>query len=325
METINRKKECNDKDRIRRNLIGCFGILHYGAIEITIQCIESLLKIRRIEECLIIVFDNDLRNNIKNELVEYFDSISNIEVISDGKKHGFSDANNKIYSRCQKYDFRFLGILNNDIEIYQRNFIDILIQKIEEDKYYIIGPDIYKKETDDHQSPLAIEYPGSKVLYDQFIKNSLRIISVQKDAMDAVLEKQRIEKAHRYIPRVFFTLYRSITQGRNYAARYSKEHENAILSGAALFFTDKYLKAEDKAFYPITQFYFEEMILGLKCKEKNYRTLYTPDLKVFHKHAAASLQDAGSALKYEHITAERMIESFKVLKEYEREVLGKEE
>lgn len=313
----------NNENGIKYN--SCFGILHYGDIRITIRCIESLLRLKHIEECLIIVYDNDLGSDIKTSLSEYFGSIPNIKVISDGKKHGFSVANNALYSYCKRYDFQFLGILNNDIEIYQKNFIDILIQKIQEDKYYIIGPDIYKKETDDHQSPLAIDYPGIKKIYDQLIKPSLLISSDIKTAMNAVIEKQRIEKAHRYLPRIFFTLYRSITQGKNYSVRYSKEHENAILSGAALFFTEKYLKVEDKAFYPVTEFYFEEMILGLKCKEKNYRTLYTPDLKVYHKHAVASLADAGSSLKYEQIVAKRMIESFEVLKKYEKEVLGKQD
>lgn len=299
------------------SFLGCFGILHYGDIGITKKCVNSLLQLNRIQDCLIVILDNDLRMNAKKEFLDIYKSLSNVQLIKTEEKCGFSKANNYLYKKCLLYNLKFIAMLNNDIEIYQKDFIDNLMDVINLNKYYIIGPDIYKPSTHEHQSPLALYYPGV-----ENINNSMMYMyreMLQSDDVVKKFIKQRmvIDLAHKYLPNFIFAMYRSFCNMNTAPLSYTKSYEDCILSGACLIFTNKFINKEDRAFEPETEFYFEEMIMGLRCKIKGYKTLYTPILKVHHKHAASSLKETKSQIEYEKIVANRMIESFEVLKKYE--------
>lgn len=298
--------------------LGCFGILHYGDIEVTKKCINSLLKLNNIHNCLIMILDNDLRTNAKEEFFRLFQSHANIQLIKTEEKCGFSKANNYLYKRCLSYDSKFIAMLNNDIEIHQIDFIDKLMQIINQKKYFIIGPDIYKKSTGEHQSPMELSYPGVDSINNGIMLRGCRDILENDDSVYKVIkQKKNIILAHKCLPNFLFSIYRCINQGIKIALRYKRPHEDCILSGACLIFTDKFIMQEKTAFYPETEFYFEEMILGLRCREKGYKTLFTPTLKVYHQHAASVLYDAKSLVDYEKTVAKRMLESFEILKKCE--------
>ena len=301
----------------KKSYLGCFGILHYGDINVTKKCIDSLLKLNKIHGCLIMILDNDLRTNVKEDFERLYQSFSNIRLIKTEEKCGFSKANNYLYKQCLLYNLKFIAMLNNDIEIQQIDFIDKLMQIIEQNKYYIIGPDVYKKSTDDHQSPLELSYPGVENINNTIICKCRDILENDDSVNKLIKQKKNIILAHKYLPDFLFYIYRCISQGTTMALRYRQSHEDCILSGACLIFTNKFIKQEKIAFYPETEFYFEEMILGLRCKAKGYKTLYTPLLKVHHKHAASALQDAKSLIDYERTAAKKMMESFEILKKCE--------
>lgn len=301
----------------RDSFLGCFGILHYGDIEVTEKCINSLLKLNKIQDCLIMILDNDLRRNAKEYFSKTYQSFANIQLIKTEEKCGFSKANNFLYKQCLSYNFKFIAMLNNDIEIHQIDFIDKLMQIIKQEKYYIIGPDVYKQSTDDHQSPLELYYPGVESINNRMIRECHDVLENDDSANKLIKQKERIVLAHKYLPNFVFYIYRCISQGTTTALRYKQPHEDCILSGACLIFTNKFIKQEKIAFYPETEFYFEEMILGLRCMAKGYKTLFAPQLKVYHKHAASTLQDMKSAIDYERTVAKRMVEAFEVLKKCE--------
>ena len=303
----------------RESILGCFGILHYGNVGVTEKCIDSLLKLNKIQDCMIIVLDNDLRANAKEELSRKYQSYSNIQVIKTEEKCGFSKAINYLYIKCKTYNLKFIAMLNNDIEVHQFDFIDILMKIIEQKKYCIIGPDIYKQSTDEHQSPFELSYPGVERINNKIILECRDILENDNSVNRLIKEKKKIVLAHKYLPSFLFYVYRCMSQGVEIASRYKYPHEDCIMSGACLIFTIEYIKQEEIAFYPETEFYFEEMILGLRCKRKGYKTLYTPQLKVYHKHAISTLQDSKSVIEYERTVAKRMLESFEVLKKYEKE------
>ena len=301
----------------KKGYLGCFGILHYGDVEVTKQCVNSLLKLNQIQDCLIMILDNDLRMNAKEDFFSMYKSISNVQVIKTEEKCGFSKANNYLYKNCISYNLKFIAMLNNDIEIYQKDFVDNLIKVIKLNIYYIIGPDVYKPSTREHQSPIALHYPGVESINN----NIMYIYRAMLESDDAIKrfikQKKVIELAHKYLPEFIFSLYRKISHMNTAPLSYSQAYEDCILSGACLIFTNKFISQEKVAFDPETEFYLEEMILGLRCKKKGYKTLFTPALKVYHRHAVSALQDANSLIDYEMTTARRMLESFEVLKKYE--------
>lgn len=297
--------------------LGCFAVLHYGDIKITEKCINSLLKLNQIQDCLIVILDNDIRGNAREDLLKKYQFFPNIQFIKTEEKCGFSKANNYLYKQCIQYNSNFIAMLNNDIEIHQVDFIDRLIQIIRQNKYYIVGPDIYKKSTDEHQSPMELSYPGVDRLNHTLIRECYDILENDSSVNKLIKQRRKIVLAHKCFPKFLFSIYRYMSQGAVMTSRYKQPHEDCILCGACLIFTNKFIKKEKIVFDPETEFYFEEMILGLRCKAKGYKTLFTPQLKVYHKHAASTLQDAQSAIDYERTVAKRTLEAFEVLKQCE--------
>ena len=54
--------------------LGCFAILHYGDIEVTEKCVNSLLTLNQIQDCLIMILDNDLRGNAQEKFLNMYKS-----------------------------------------------------------------------------------------------------------------------------------------------------------------------------------------------------------------------------------------------------------
>lgn len=63
---------------------------------------------------------------------------------------------------------------------------------------------------------------------------------------------------------------------------------DVIPFGACLIFTPLFAEKEEKAFDPETQFFYEEYILALRCRRKNYKIVYDPSMTVYHESGAAT-------------------------------------
>src|SRR4051794_14015753 len=102
-----------------------FIILHYVSIEETIQCINSILKLKTNEPYKIIIVDNASPNNSGIILKEKYDKSENIEVLLLDSNIGFSKANNYAAQYClDKYDVQFLVVTNNDVIFIQNDFVN---------------------------------------------------------------------------------------------------------------------------------------------------------------------------------------------------------
>jgi GT2 family glycosyltransferase len=60
-----------------------------------------------------------------------------------------------------------------------------------------------------------------------------------------------------------------------------------MLHGAAIFFTENYLK-DYIGFYPETFLYYEEEFLALICRRLGFKQLYMPEISIDHKEDASS-------------------------------------
>ena len=79
---------------------------------------------------------------------------------------------------------------------------------------------------------------------------------------------------------------------------YQTVQENIVPFGACLIFTPEFVKREEVAFTPETQFFYEEYILTGRCRKKGYRIVYDPALQAYHESGAAT--KAEFAVKQEH-------------------------
>ena len=134
-----------------------FVILHYKEAEVTDSCVRSILKMDGQEQIRIIIVDNDIHEDPQKRkgLAERYEKFPCITVLPIFENGGFSYANNQGYAYArEKEQADFVVVLNNDIEFLQKDFIRRLEESYEKNPCAVLGPDIIKKSTKEHQNPL---------------------------------------------------------------------------------------------------------------------------------------------------------------------------
>ena len=104
-------------------------IINWNGINDTIECLESLKKIKY-KKFKIILIDNNSKNNEAEKIKKKF---PNVTLIKNNKNEGFCKANNAGIGLSLKYNFDYILLLNNDT-IVKKNFLNILITTMEKDK-----------------------------------------------------------------------------------------------------------------------------------------------------------------------------------------------
>ena len=158
----------------------CFVILHYMALDETVQCVESILN--NIEgEKKVIVVDNCSPNGTLADLRARYETVPDVDVIGTDSNLGFARGNNFGYQYAvSSYDPDFAVVMNNDMEITQRDFIAQMVKSCREYGFAVMGPDIYSTKKKYHQNPQTRKMPTRKDLESSCrkleIKNALRFM-----------------------------------------------------------------------------------------------------------------------------------------------------
>ena len=79
-------------------MLGCFIILNYKDYKITQKAVSCLRRLKDIEKCYIIIYDNGSQNNSIKILSEKYNGIDNIIVTGSDVNLGFSEGNNCAYN-----------------------------------------------------------------------------------------------------------------------------------------------------------------------------------------------------------------------------------
>ena len=145
-----------------------FIILHYQAIEMTKKCVDNLYRTFDMSENFIVIVDNASPNNSGKELLEIYSDSKNIKIIISSENLGFAKGNNLGFSFIKEnYNFDFLIIMNNDILINQKDFIEKIYKLYEQKQFDILGPDIYNPNLNYHQNPLRLNPLSTTELLDK--------------------------------------------------------------------------------------------------------------------------------------------------------------
>lgn len=249
-----------------------FIILHYMVTNETKKCVDSILKLKG--EKNIVVVDNQSPNNSKKELEDIYKENKNVHIIQNVENNGFAKGNNFGYEYVKKYiKSDFIVVMNNDMEIQQENFIEEIYKIYEEEKFYVLGPDIYSTYAKIHQNPE---------------KRALRTY----EAVEKELEKVKDVYSKKYMLRIKAILYKlplmnrvkgylkKIKESQN--LEYSKKQYNVTLHGSCLIFSKLYLEKREKLFFDKTKFYCEAQILDYQCEKENMLRIYDPRIEVLH-------------------------------------------
>ncbi len=249
-----------------------FIILHFCAVDSTIQTIESLRSLKHFDKSEVIVVDNGSWDHSGLTLKNKYHGIPNIHILLSSVNHGFARGNNLGYQYARKhFSPDFIIILNNDVLMTQRDFlyrVQILYHK---QHFHVLGPDIQTPEGR-HQNPHRI-HPFTLKDVNRILRNRSIILCYLKLKRRLHLEEQVqfIEKWDT----------RRAAEERN-GVRWDKSSRNVVLHGSALIFSKDFIMREKNAFYPGTFMWMEEEILNYLCMQKQYTLLYSPSLSVLH-------------------------------------------
>lgn len=287
-----------------------FVILHYKDIDTTDLCVQSILRMEHRERIRIVIVDNDVQDTDEERQhieIKYKDEPA-VSIIHIKENGGFSYANNQGYyyaKYIQKADF--ILVLNNDIEFTQIDFINRLDEVYKQYPCHVLGPDVVRSSTGEHQNPLDVR---------------------PRTEDEALYTKRMHEKMFQYYSIVYPLLYwksrwdeeRKLKEKEKNINFYSSVQKDIVPFGACLIYTPLFVKQEDKAFEPETRFYYEEYILACRCKKAGYKVIYNPSLKVLHESGVATQKSFVNEKKRMRFTMERIADAVDVYLDYIKDI-----
>lgn len=236
-----------------------FVILHYNNIKETMECVDSLEKFKQ----KIIVVSNS----------KDYDNLRKIEkrvgkVIINEENIGFAKANNiGCKYAIEKFKPDFLCVINNDIVIDQKDFLEKVEKLYKKYQFDVLGPKILPDDL-----PSVNPFP----VYDTLEKIEDRIKYTKKliKIYDNVILRNLL---------ACYVLIKSKLKKVSKPVNGEKDELGVALHGCALIFSKKYYERYETVFYNETFLYHEEEFLYYRCKHDNLTFLYSPEVELVHK------------------------------------------
>lgn len=272
-----------------------FVVLHYCQIEVTLDCIKSLLRLKG--DSNVVVVDNASPDGSGKLLEEKFKGLNMVHVILNDSNLGFASANNIGYTYAKKeLGARIIIVINNDTTIEDTHFVEKLLASDFLNSYHIIAPDIINKEGL-HQNPKAKQIPK----YETILKN---------------YKKAKVARLIYSIPLVGDIKAMLVSPPKFNTPKQEGVCEMIVPHGAAIIYTPLWVMKEDIAFCPGTFMYVEETLLYYYIIHHKYRTVYCPDFKVSHLEDVSTKFSFKNGRKRSLFQLRNSIESHQVLIKY---------
>lgn len=276
-----------------------FVILHYLSEKMTIECINTILQNYGGKDIFLVVIDNASPNGSGKRLFDLYNENSKIKIILSDENLGFGKGNNLGYKYLKEnFDCDFIVVMNNDVLINQKDFLEKIEAQYIEKQFGILGPDIYNPKCDEHQNPVSFKLP-----------NIVEAKEMQKNF------KYYSEHQFKYELKKFLTIFslfkkqvKKVEERINHLLAY----EDIILHGACYIFSKDFITLREYAFNPKTFMFYEEEILFFETKKLNLPILYSPKLNVVHMEDVSTNMKMKSRLKKEKWKAGELAKSINV-------------
>ncbi len=248
-------------------------LLHYQVYQDTIECVDSILNHTDYNDFSIIIVDNASPNKSGRYLQDVYKDNEKVCVMLNAENLGFAAGNNVGYGEAKKQGADFVVQANNDTILLDGQFIPTLLRLYEEKQYGVLGPDIVSLEDGLHQNPAKSFRVVEGEVKRQLIKNRVGLWLTYLN-LDAWV-KRLVARA-----------------GAPDSGEWKEEKEmvatgSHMLHGCCWIFSPIYLRRYDGMFDG-TFMYYEENILAYQCERDGIKTLYSPELKLYHKRKAAT-------------------------------------
>lgn len=244
-----------------------FVVLHYQAINETVDCVKSLKQLNTdMSISHIFVVDNASPNKSGKQLQELYKDDKYVDVILSDSNLGFAKGNNLGFMKAKGAMADFIVLINNDTLIKDSLFLDKLSSIYERTKFAVLGPDILSIKDQVHQNPMSGLDMSPTSLRKRIIKAKL-ILSANKLGLTKLLMSKR-------------------NTNNVYKNNYKEEkiidlNSNLVLQGSCLIFSKEYIERFD-GLYDGTFMYYEENILAYRCFSNNLKMVYSPEIQIEH-------------------------------------------
>ncbi len=283
-----------------------FVVLHYLAVDDTIECVASILQNIDTDCYKIVVVDNASPDGSFACLHEKYASNSFVHLIQNKENLGFAKGNN-VGFRFAKHELNanFIVLLNNDICLYQKNMYQIIQQKYKEYNFSVLGPMILTKDGLYTSNPFRWKLPT----YGEYMH------AMQQTKRAYFIDSYAFLSALYGVPRRMKRMFKALSavdeqnDGKN-ECRFS-DCTQIVLHGSFMVFSQEYIKEND-GLNDKTFMYSEEDILALQLLQENKVILYTPDILVYHKEDVSTNAVNIGAKKKEQLKRQRLMASMQV-------------
>ena len=244
-----------------------FIILHYKNIDETIECLTCLQKLD-LKDAHIIIVDNNTLSISEEKLIKRFTK----DILKLDQNYGFAKANNKgIEYAKKKYNSKFYIVMNNDVYISDKDFLNIISKDYEKYKFAMLGP-LITSPSGESVNPFPVIKDIDTL--NQEIKRCEKLISIYSNPFCYWLLKMGIKIKH-------------FIKKPAVPANGSKILTKAPLHGCCLIFSKDYIDKYKYPFYNETFLFHEEEFLYQRVIKDNLISLYDPSLTVFHKEGSS--------------------------------------
>lgn len=276
-----------------------FVILHYLAYEMTCECVDNLLNNFSENISNIVIVDNCSSNGSGDLLIEKYKNQKIVIVLKNKENLGFAKGNNIGYKWLkEKNNSDFIVVMNNDVLINDKSFVDKIISCYNQTNFDVMGPDIFNPKTHCHQSPIR--------------ENSIEVFEIEK-TIKQLQKRLKYLRIYTFRHILFSWLRKFLNKKSNTKFEASlKSQENVVLHGACYILSKSFINKMEYVFYPETFLYFEEDILHLLCMKKNLKMIFNPTIQVYHLEDIATNIEFNSYYKKEKMKIPTLIDSMKI-------------
>lgn len=277
-------------------------ILHYRAIDSTRQCVDCIKALEGENHAVIV--DNASPDGTGRQLFEQYAEDPLVTVLLNSENSGFARGNNLGVSyACQELSPDFVVVLNNDVEIKQKDFSTRIARIYAEHPFDLLGPDIQSVFSGIHQSP--------KTLHGISLASVRKKIDYVKRSQNPIL--MLLSSGEKNSPAIWRMAQRQRRAKQNINTEVPAE--GVVLHGSCVIFSGRYLERHPEPFYPKTFMYFEMEILEWLCREEGSVIRYDPSISVLHYQYVASKMEYHSIVKQSKFVAACLLDSLHAAEE----------
>ena len=244
-------------------------VLHYQALDETIECIESIISKHGNGDTIIIVVDNASPNGSGLVLFEKYNDYSCVKVILNEKNLGFANGLNTGIKYLKENSFDgFFVLLNNDTALLNCGWDELIAKKYDQYNFAVLGPDILSLGGEIHSNPSRKQ--------DITVEGIQKLITRKK--LDYIKDLTYLRPIELYVRSVI----KKVLNYKKEKTFVDEDMTNVQLQGSCLILSPRYFEFYD-SLYSGTFLYYEEAILRYRCEKNNLTCMYSPELKLLHK------------------------------------------